>query len=865
MKRFGRLLTSRSWEPMRVRRGMEQRQNKRAGETGNPRENTATRDLPMWEASSLTTTPPRTYRMKWRDDNRSGITLGRRPSWRTVVFVGNLGGSVVDGFAHLLGMAQRSRLRMLGELGSNGSGLHSWASGFASTTGSSWISRRAQLTYNLEIFWRGRGRLPDAFLLTLTRDVELLMSAQKSEDGVGGMTELPGFLAPSAGSLRTLPEVTAVDIALRVVRLSAQEHGWQFHLKEIQVADDFLCYRSNEDCSEWKRTTPPGIEPGSPQSQTSALPAGPPRTRQTKKPHRWSVGFPVISRFPARTFRRCSILTSLTLTGSQDIAAQMFPLSTRALAWNHTVHSAHVSSISQVVRQHSQEEQEAVSGARVVPRASTGANEVNIQPNTCRDACLMAYRPSCYLSAQPTLLQLAVSLPGYTQEHDKMFYTYVQDHQERGVLGGGGRAMLRGPGRAQIATLNIEVLRADEGEAKLSTEDRRNARGGGVNGRSPRKHADQRHRPARSPHATPLGIEPGSPRWEAVRLTTEPPRDPTWRLCFIDLVNPGPGWSYGSTARFPLRRTGFDSRGGHSRIFASGNRTERCHWSASFLWVLPFPPPLHSGATPYSPHFIFIGSQDLDVKSRPNLSIPLPVRAIRSYLVRHWNVTCLLLSERHPVGTWIVYLRKTHPEAPFTKELRRSWEYSGRQFRLMEWRRPRSSAGIKGRRKGASSGTIPTCENPGGTWPGIEPVDLCAGVEPVDKETARGTELSDFDKGVIVGCHLSGLSSQAIARKVNRPKSTVAFVLRKWKVGGHCANAARSGRPPILTDRNRRSLKHRIVKNRTQPMATIRREFHAATGESVSIGTLCTEAHRFGYFGRAAAHKPHITTNNKAR
>ncbi|KAJ8897440.1 hypothetical protein PR048_002786 [Dryococelus australis] len=120
-------------------------------------------------------------------------------------------------------------------------------------------------------------------------------------------------------------------------------------------------------------------------------------------------------------------------------------------------------------------------------------------------------------------------------------------------------------------------------------------------------------------------------------------------------------------------------------------------------------------------------------------------------------------------------------------------------------------------------------------------INLCgrhtleAGVEPVDKEMVRGTELSDFDKGVI------------------------------WKVGGHCANAARSGRPPNLTDRNRRTLKREIVKNRTQPLATIRQEFHAATGVSVSIGTLRIEAHRHGYFGRAAAHKPHITTSNKAR
>ncbi|KAJ8868835.1 hypothetical protein PR048_030376 [Dryococelus australis] len=132
------------------------------------------------------------------------------------------------------------------------------------------------------------------------------------------------------------------------------------------------------------------------------------------------------------------------------------------------------------------------------------------------------------------------------------------------------------------------------------------------------------------------------------------------------------------------------------------------------------------------------------------------------------------------------------------------------------------------------------------------PVDLCgchtlqAGVEPVDKEMVRGTEQSDFDKGVIVGCHLS--------RR-----------LHGRKVDGHCANAARSGRPPILTDRNRRTLKREVVKNRTQPMATVRQEFHAATGVSISIGTLRREALRLGYFGRAAAHKPLITTSNKVR
>ncbi|KAJ8890224.1 hypothetical protein PR048_009732 [Dryococelus australis] len=38
-----------------------------------------------------------------------------------------------------------------------------------------------------------------------------------------------------------------------------------------------------------------------------------------------------------------------------------------------------------------------------------------------------------------------------------------------------------------------------------------------------------------------------------------------------------------------------------------------------FLGDLPFPPPLHSGAAPYTPRFSLIGSQELDVHIYPNL------------------------------------------------------------------------------------------------------------------------------------------------------------------------------------------------------------------------------------------------------
>ncbi|KAJ8865878.1 hypothetical protein PR048_033401 [Dryococelus australis] len=44
-----------------------------------------------------------------------------------------------------------------------------------------------------------------------------------------------------------------------------------------------------------------------------------------------------------------------------------------------------------------------------------------------------------------------------------------------------------------------------------------------------------------------------------------------------------------------------------------------------FLGDLPFPSSSHSGATPYSPRFILIGSQDPNIKSRPDISILLSI------------------------------------------------------------------------------------------------------------------------------------------------------------------------------------------------------------------------------------------------
>ncbi|KAJ8865928.1 hypothetical protein PR048_033451 [Dryococelus australis] len=69
----------------------------------------------------------------------------------------------------------------------------------------------------------------------------------------------------------------------------------------------------------------------------------------------------------------------------------------------------------------------------------------------------------------------------------------------------------------------------------------------------------------------------------------------------------------------PTKTIRVKSPAGSLRIFACGNRTGRCRWSAGFLGDLPFPPALSFRRCSILNSITPIGSQDLDVKSRPNL------------------------------------------------------------------------------------------------------------------------------------------------------------------------------------------------------------------------------------------------------
>lgn len=126
-------------------------------------------------------------------------------------------------------------------------------------------------------------------------------------------------------------------------------------------------------------------------------------------------------------------------------------------------------------------------------------------------------------------------------------------------------------------------------------------------------------------------------------------------------------------------------------------------------------------------------------------------------------------------------------------------------------------------------------------------------------------ELSDVERGMIVGAYRFGHSIREISAKFQISRSTVGDVVVKWKRENVIERQPRPGKPKKLTDRDRRSLRRVVTSNRKSSLQKVSQEFRLASGSDVSDHTIRRELHALGFHGRAAAHKPMITKQNACR
>lgn len=67
-------------------------------------------------------------------------------------------------------------------------------------------------------------------------------------------------------------------------------------------------------------------------------------------------------------------------------------------------------------------------------------------------------------------------------------------------------------------------------------------------------------------------------------------------------------------------------------------------------------------------------------------------------------------------------------------------------------------------------------------------------------------ELTPFERGVIVGLSKGGKSVRKISEILSIPKSTVQDVITKYNEENCTDTAPRSGRPPVLSEQDKRQL-----------------------------------------------------------
>jgi hypothetical protein len=137
---------------------------------------------------------------------------------------------------------------------------------------------------------------------------------------------------------------------------------------------------------------------------------------------------------------------------------------------------------------------------------------------------------------------------------------------------------------------------------------------------------------------------------------------------------------------------------------------------------------------------------------------------------------------------------------------------------------------------------------------------VCCSLLSNTSSMGRSGELSDFERGLVIGCHISKKSVRNIVTLLKLPKS----MLVTWLWSGKVKAQPRLGRPCLMTNRDRRALK-KVVRETCQTSS----ETHPWVTQCYELSSqhqdCASRVRGMGFHGRAAAHKPNILPVNTKR
>ena len=131
-------------------------------------------------------------------------------------------------------------------------------------------------------------------------------------------------------------------------------------------------------------------------------------------------------------------------------------------------------------------------------------------------------------------------------------------------------------------------------------------------------------------------------------------------------------------------------------------------------------------------------------------------------------------------------------------------------------------------------------------------------MKKMDKENKshKRKELSEFERGEVIGLLEESCSERKISKLLDIPKSTVHDTIKKFSETGTTENFFQPGRPRILNELNSQQLKKIIQDEPRATASQIQEEFQEETNLPVSVKTIRREIYNLGFSLCVAAHKP---------
>lgn len=130
---------------------------------------------------------------------------------------------------------------------------------------------------------------------------------------------------------------------------------------------------------------------------------------------------------------------------------------------------------------------------------------------------------------------------------------------------------------------------------------------------------------------------------------------------------------------------------------------------------------------------------------------------------------------------------------------------------------------------------------------------------------ARGKDLSDFERGFIVGARMAGASVTKTAQLASVSKGTVTKVTSAFTSTGKTSvnRVGNCGRGRAFDEQDTRALVRFVKKNRRATLSQVTENINAGRDHNVSARTVLRQLHREGYYSRDPVQKPLISKTDE--